>query len=363
MRVLGVDPGTLSFDLCGLADGEVFLARTVRTATVQRTPDVLIRWIFDTGPYDLIVAPSGYGAPLLRAHRVGEREIAQMVLVRADEAGHAVGIGGMRTLIRRFRELPMPVVFVPGVIHLATVPVHRKVNRVDMGTADKVCSAALAIADQARELNIPYDQTSCILVEIGGAFSAVLAIERGQIVDGMGGTSGPLGARGCGAMDGEVAYLLGPSLSKDTLFSGGVLDIAGIQQLPDDPVRRHTDRRWQTAWRAWTESIEKAVRAMLTVVPQPREVLVTGRPSVLALLFPTLQDRLQDIAPVRIVRGLHQRHHPVPIQAAAQGAAIIADGLAGGRYADLVATMALHRAQGSVLDYLFLRGSTEIRLG
>ena len=47
-----------------------------------------------------------------------------------------------------------------------------------------------------------------VLLELGGAFTAALAIDAGQIVDGMGGSSGPLGARAVGALDGEVAYLL-----------------------------------------------------------------------------------------------------------------------------------------------------------
>ena len=63
-----------------------------------------------------------------------------------------------------------------------------------------------------------------ILLELGGAFTAALAIDGGQIVDGMGGSSGPLGVRAAGALDGELAYLLGPALRKDTLYSGGALD-------------------------------------------------------------------------------------------------------------------------------------------
>ena len=41
---------------------------------------------------------------------------------------------------------------------------------------------------------------------------------------------------------------------------------------------------------------------------------------------------------------------------AAQGAAILADGLAGGRYRDLVARLRLREAAGSALDYLAIPG-------
>ena len=46
---------------------------------------------------------------------------------------------------------------------------------------------------------------------------------------------------------------------------------------------------------------------------------------------------------------------------AAWGAALIADGLAGGRYRELVEAMRLREAQGTVLDQLYLTGADEAR--
>ena len=54
--------------------------------------------------------------------------------------------------MRALARASMPVLLTPGVIHFATVPAHRKVNRVDMGTADKVCAVALAIHEQGSRL-------------------------------------------------------------------------------------------------------------------------------------------------------------------------------------------------------------------
>src|SRR5205823_8099363 len=120
-----------------------------------------------------------------------------------------------------------PLVFGPGAIHLPTVPRHRKWNRIDLGTADKVASAALGIVDQAQRLGIPYWETSFVLLELGGAFSAAVAVDRGRIVDGLGGSAGPIGARACGALGAEAAYLIGGALSRRTVFSGGALDPDG----------------------------------------------------------------------------------------------------------------------------------------
>src|SRR5207302_9542888 len=115
-------------------------------------------------------------------------------------------------------------------------PEHRKINRVDMGTADKVCVAGLAIAEQAERLARPLDEVSLVLLELGGAFTAVIAVAGGKIVDGAGGSAGPLGFRAAGALDGEVAFLAG-SVSKAMLFTGGAAAIAGWDNAGASPER------------------------------------------------------------------------------------------------------------------------------
>ena len=195
----------------------------------------------------------------------------------------------------------------PGAIHLPTIPAHRKWNRIDLGTADKVCSAALCIVDQASRLGVAYEETSFIMLELGGGFSAALAIDRGQIVDGLGGSCAPIGGRSCGALDAEVAYLLGAALTKDTVFSGGALDPRGkldlsapgaFEALRGDPS--HSD-----GWLALEEGAVKAALALTVSVPSPREILVAGRlagaPGLLdawqrlqELVRASLQEQLED---------------------------------------------------------------------
>ena len=158
-RVAGVDPGTVSFDVCVLDDGDVIRERSFRSADVGVDPAPLVETLTGHGPFDLVLGPAGYGLPLVAADQVGERELALMILVRADEPHGRVGIGGMRAIVRALIAAGLPLVFGPGAIHLPTIPAHRKWNRIDLGTADKVASAALCIADQSRRLGVDFPET------------------------------------------------------------------------------------------------------------------------------------------------------------------------------------------------------------
>ena len=142
-RVAGVDPGTVSIDLCALDGGEVLLDLSFRSADLALDAAPLVDALVAHRPFDLVLGPAGYGLPLVPGERVGERELALMMLLRSDHAGARAGIGGMRAMIRALIGAGLPLVFGPGAIHLPTVPEYRKWNRIDLGTADKVASAAL----------------------------------------------------------------------------------------------------------------------------------------------------------------------------------------------------------------------------
>src|SRR5215208_4321927 len=222
-RVLGIDPGTVSIDLCGLDNGRLVLDESLPTADAPRDPAAFVARLQAAGPFDLIAGPSGYGLPCVAASALTDADLRLAFLAAEGESG---GIGGLRALVRAMARSGLPVVLTPGVIHLTSVPAHRKVNRVDMGTADKVCAVALAVREQADRAGCPAGDVSLILLELGGAFTAAVAVVQGRIVDGIGGSSGPLGLRAAGALDGEVAFLAG-TVSKRMLFDGGAAAVAG----------------------------------------------------------------------------------------------------------------------------------------
>jgi predicted butyrate kinase (DUF1464 family) len=351
-RVVGLDPGSSRFGACGLDDGALFLEWSCSTADLSRDPSPLLEILRGAAPLDLIAGPSGYGLPLVPIVAVGDREQALMLLP-SPEGG---GIQGLGSLLRALREARLPVVFTPGAVHLTTVPRHRKLSRVDIGTADKVCAAAAAVADQAQRLGLPFGETSFVLVEVGGAFTAVLTVDRGRIVSGQGGSSGPPGFRSAGALDAETACLLG-RVGKRTVFSGGAASIAGDTRLPPEALFARDDEAAAVAREALVEGVLKAVAAELALVSPPREILLSGRlasiPQFRAALSATLSrlgPKVVDLAPGR-----------AGSKPAALGAALIADGLSGGRYAPLVDALRLREARGTVLDHLHLDGSDDLR--
>src|SRR5260370_33280493 len=196
-RVIGIDPGTVSIDLCGLDDGRLFLDRSWPTAEAMADPARFIAEVEAAAPIDLVVRPSGYGLPITRVQDITEEALRLAFLAAPGETG---GIGGLGTLVRALARTALPVVLTPGVVHLPTVPAHRKVNRVDMGTAEKVCAVALAVSDQARRLGSPLSDVSLVLLELGGAFTAAVAAAAGPIAGWGGGSAGPLGVRAAGGV-------------------------------------------------------------------------------------------------------------------------------------------------------------------
>jgi predicted butyrate kinase (DUF1464 family) len=325
-RVAGCDPGTSSLDLIAIDDSRVVAQDRIEPDELRADPTLPVQWLREHGPFDLVAGPSGYGLPLVRAADCTDKQLDLMSLVRPDERGTAGGVGAFSAVVRALRDSGLPVVFLPGVIHLPTVPTHRKLNKIDMGTADKLCVAALALWQHAR------DEPAAV-VEFGSAFTAILVLKDKQIVDGIGGTSGALGGMSGGAWDGEAAYLLSP-LAKSDLFRGGVANIA------------------------FRESFAKAISGLLNIHGF-QDIYYGGT------LFRADPDLTQQ-ALGELPQSFYRLHYggDLPgawVKHAAQGAALIANGLAGGALAPLVDALRLREASGTVLDYLTHPRAEEVR--
>src|SRR3970282_270208 len=123
-RVIGIDPGTVSLDLCGLDDGRLFLDRSIPAAHALADSALVTGLLKDAAPLDLVVGPSGYGLPITAARDLRESDLRLAFLAPRGEDG---GIGGLSSLLRGMAHGPVTVLVTPGVVHLSTVPAHRKV--------------------------------------------------------------------------------------------------------------------------------------------------------------------------------------------------------------------------------------------
>ncbi len=190
------------------------------------------------------------------------------------------------------------------------------------------------------------------MVEIGYGFTAVLAIENGQIIDGIGG-SNIMGFRACGSLDGELAYLI-KNIKKKNIYKGGVSYISGYSDLSlkEITILAEKDDQTKKAFNAYLSSVKKAVFGISSSFSKKdkiTEILLAGRGAEINYLRNKVIQTLKEVAPVRLMNSYSQI-----AKRAAQGAAFIADGLLGGKYKDIIDNLRIRDASGSILDNIYI---------
>ncbi|WP_048094671.1 DUF1464 family protein [Geoglobus ahangari] len=308
MVSVGIDAGTKSYGVFVLEEGEHY---EFSSSKVKESPEDFVEFL-QSLDFDVAAGLSGYGLPVKRLYEISEKEFALMTLNFDREQSL-----GMRRVIELLREKRLNIHTIPAVIHLPTVPDCRKVNRIDMGTYDKVCSVAYVL----HEFGV--DETF-ILAELGYGFNAFIAVEEGRIVDGIGGTSGFPGYSSISAIDGELAYLMG-RITKDVIFSGGLKSYFEARGKDFDAD-------------VFAEWVMKGIRA-LTAVVDAKKVYLSGR------FAGAVAERVGEH--FEVVDLSHAGG-----KVSAIGAAVIANGYAGKEGREVVERLELMRASGTVLDHL-----------
>lgn len=349
LRVLGIDPGTKSWDFFGLDGEDVILDTSVPSKDLISDPEKAVTIIQSVENIDLMVAPSGFGLPLKNVNELSEKDIFYTLLkFEETQKDKLLGLGD---ILRLIKEQNIKGVILPGVKHLPTVPKYRKVNKIDMGTADKLCTSVVGIWDQMERFSASPDQTNFIMVEIGYGFTAVLAVENGQLIDGIGG-SNIMGFRACGSLDGELAYLI-KNIEKKNIYKGGVSSIAGYSSLSLKEISLLFDKDEQvrTALYAYLSDVKKAVFGISSSFStnKPTEILLAGRGAENAFIRGKITESLEGLAAVRLMNTYSQI-----AKRAAQGAAFIANGLLNGKYKPIIDNMRLKEASGTILDEIYI---------
>ena len=353
MRVVGIDPGTSSWDIFGydLDTNEICIDTSIETSKIMENSDILFKSLEKIEPFDLMIAPSGFGLPIKKVQELTDEDIYFMTL----STEKTPQIVGLKKILQQLKELKWKsgeTYVIPGVKHLPTVKKYRKINRIDLGTADKVCSVVVGIRDIMERSKIQYSDANFIMIELGRAFSAIIAVEGGQIIDGIGG-SNLMGFKACGSLDAELACLMG-SLSKTEIYRGGALSVAGNEKITPEELffRTKDDSQAKIAIQSYVDNIVKGVFAIKSVFNQatpPNYILLSGCLANEKFIEMILDEKLRTIAPVRVMKTYSKI-----AKRAAQGAAFIAEGLIGGHLQPIIKNLRLEEAKGNILDFVYL---------
>ncbi len=359
VKALGVDPGTKSFDIAVVEKDRVIAEKSIPTEDIAKDPSVLTKAIKELGDVDIIAGPSGYGSPVICNEDIKDpRKFALEVLLltpreqleRGLKLGH-IGISVYKALADVVEELwkeRLNVCYIPSVILLPTVPIHRKLNKIDMGTADKLAVAALALHDHSSYYETDYNNASLIVVEMGYGYNAVIGIDRGKIVDGLGGTLVSPGFLTAGSLDLEVAAA-GGTWERTDVFTGGVSAACNTLSIEEALKKRAHNDLCNEAFKAMIEGITKAVASIKLSVPNVREILLSGRLTRYPEIYDEISSVLQRFGRVRRLRGL--RNAKISKEAG-QGYALIGEGLMHGYFEKLVEHLEIRKAKGTTLDWL-----------
>jgi predicted butyrate kinase (DUF1464 family) len=344
VRILGIDPGTVSFDLCLFEDREIKFEESIPSSVVAERPEDMVEKCLSIES-NAIIAPSGYGLPNRRLSEISEREMFELTLVREED--RVPVLDGMKKFFAIAREAGLEILFLPGVIQLPTVPRWRKFNKIDMGTADKMCIGALSVELVSQKKGVTYSEVNHIVVELGGGYNGVITIEKGRIINGIGGTLFPGPSfMNAGAMDGEIAYLL-RGFEKSLLFQGGASYLTGSESLPIEDFTRELHPE---AFNAFIEGILFAVCSQRALL-ESREIYLSGRLTRYENIYNPVKACLEEIGyTVSLLPTLSGKS-----KAAAQGYAMVGNGIYGGCYEPLVKHMMIDKAEGSVTDYVYWR--------
>lgn len=345
-KCLGFDPGSSSWKIAVLDDQAVIQTSKIATERISRDPSIIGALVDEhRAGLQAIAAPSGFGLPVTSIDRVGKRELALMTLKRNGPS--IVGLGqAIQTLKEIQRETAVRCFVLPSVKHLPTVPVWRKINRVDLGTTDKLCAAAHALQKIVERGSISYDGVSFVLGEVGNSFISLVCVRRGRVVDGVGGTNVGFGTGASGALDAELAHVWSFP-DKPGLYSGGLVHVAGmslegIEESLSGVPTRHVKR----ALRRLTESFASDAVAMASR-NQVKALILSSA------LGPSINKRMEQAVErvgLEIIKGINDE------MSASIGAAYLVNGLIGGRYRGLSKSLAIAEAKGSVLDHIFYAG-------
>ncbi len=281
---------------------------------------------------ECVSLPSGYGLPLKDISELNDEDIFKISLKK--DKNESIGI---RKFLNEIRKEKFKGLIIPSVKLLPTVEDFKKINVIDMGTSDKLCSAVYALS-----LSKNFKRENFILAELGFGFNAFLKICDGKICDGIGGTLSSSGFLAHGKTDTELNLRINK-------FSGGVLSIINSKISPNIFFKNYTNiEKGVLAYNYFIEGVIKDISSLLD--KKISKILLTGKNG--------------RFVKEKIKNELKRRHNKnfvvkcidknIKGSSASRGGAILANGICNGKFKDMIAWMKIKEAKGDIFDYIFI---------
>jgi len=111
-RVIGIDPGSLTWDFFGLDNKEIILDSSIPSKELIEDPKKALSIIKSVENIDLIVAPSGFGLPLKKVIDLTEDDLFLTLLkFNKKEKDKLIGL---EEILRLIKAEKIPGIIVPG---------------------------------------------------------------------------------------------------------------------------------------------------------------------------------------------------------------------------------------------------------
>jgi Protein of unknown function (DUF1464) len=173
---IGVSCGRENWKTCLMENGQPLEHNTFvdpydarayleHTCTLYPEPTIVVSSDLSTPFTRLVAVPNTCLGGMIPGHYTSEQgETLQKLLI-------AVGYGNINSY------------FAPSVKQLSSVPLHRKLMRENLGTANNLCAVA-ALLTQLRAREAAWSEMKFLCLEVDPNFRSLLVVEDGRIVNG-----------------------------------------------------------------------------------------------------------------------------------------------------------------------------------
>jgi len=344
MLTIGIDAGTSKWAISvleeykekGKTKTKFKFETTIPTKEVKSNVNEVINLIENFNA-DCITLPSGYGLPLKHISELNDGDLFKISLKNKDEE-ESIGI---RKFLSEAKKRKFNAYIIPSVKHLPTIENFKKVNIVDLGTSDKLCSAVYALS-----LSKNFKVEKFILAEIGYGFNAFLKICDGKICDGIGGTIASSGFLAHGKIDKEII-----NNRKVEKFSGGVLSVIKQKVTPEEFFKNYKkSENGNLAYNYFIDGLIKDISALSD--SKISKIYLCGKISgfVESEIKGGIERKFGRIFEVKNI----EKTGKLNWSSASRGGAIMANGINGGKFKNLTDRMEIKDAKGDIFDYVFI---------